>query len=197
MPGTSTLNSHWFEEMYKELGINLNTLGCIMLDVEPLPIMISDGQVYKEPSLHKSTNPERKWINGWIASDVSHITLLYGLMDNGHTWRKHVDTVLKDWSLKEVEIEKISYFDSPYEDEEYYCIVAHMKITPQLQEGHDRLQFIPHINTFPGYKAHMTICYIKKDEVLRDSMIHQFKLTYVGQKLQVKPELNYGYLPKK
>jgi len=33
------LNSHLFEEVYKDLKINLNTLGCVMLDLEPLNSM--------------------------------------------------------------------------------------------------------------------------------------------------------------
>lgn len=193
---TSTLNSHWFEPVYEEIGINLDKLGCIMLDMEPIDVQMKHGIPMNADDLYYTNNPERKWINGWVVGDVAHITLLYGLMENGHTWKKYVDAVLKDWKLDKAEIDHFSYFHSPYQDEEYYCIVAHMKITDKLMEGHDRLQFLPHINTFPGYKAHMTICYIKKDDVLRDNLLAKLTEMWSGKTLKVKPELNYGYLPE-
>lgn len=67
----------------------------------------------------------------------------------------------------------------------YYCVVAHIKVTQELMEGHERLEFLPHINTFNGYKPHVTIAYVKKDEVLRDGVIALFK-GIVGKKLRVE-----------
>lgn len=189
------LNSHDFEHTYKALGINLDTLGCVMADVEPLedmkkPIRGTESIYYTSP------NPNRKWINGWIAGNVAHVTLLYGLLENAHTWEQHVKAVMDGWVMETVQIDHVGYFESPYPDEEYYCIVAHIKVTPELQEGHDRLQFLPHINTFSSYKPHMTICYIEKNAQKRDDLIKYFNYLWAGKKLRVKPELNLGYLPK-
>lgn len=189
------LNSHLFERTYKELGINLDTLGCVMLDVEPLNNMNANDHEGME-GLYYTKNTERKWINGWIAGNVAHVTLLYGLLDNAHHWEKHIESVLSDWKLQEIEIENISFFESPYEDEPYYCIVAHIKVTDELMEGHQRLEFLPHINTFNGYKPHMTICYIKKDDKLRNKYISQFNKLWSGKKLKVKENINLGYSPK-
>jgi len=189
----SNLNSHNFEEVYKDLGINLDKLGCIMLDLEPLSNMYSIEVEGAGIALYYAKNKERFWIDGWVVGKVAHVTLLYGLLKTGPEWKEYVDAVLKDWDLPEVEIEKIGYFDSPYSDEPYYCIVAHLKVTDKLLEGHQRLSFLPHINTFPGYKAHMTICYLKKNqgEKYRDIMIEQFNKMWAGKKLKVKG-INYG-----
>lgn len=188
---TGQLNSHMFEEVYEKLGINLNKLGCIMLDLEN-----PDDKIYvHERYLHKSPNPERKWINGWVMGKTPHITLLYGLMDNGHIWKEHVEAVLKGWKLDEVEIESFDRFDSPYEDEEYYCVVAHIKMTPELMEGHQRLEFLPHINTFNGYKPHMTVCYIKKNDVILANTLELLNKNLAGKKLKIKPGINLGYEP--
>lgn len=188
------LKSHDFPKIYEELNINLDKMGCIMIDVEPLKSMYSIEVDGAGVALYYAKNKERKWINGWVVGDVAHITLLYGLLENGHVWKKHVDTVLTGWELREVEIDHISYFDSPYEDEEYYCIVAHIKVTDELMEGHQRLEFLPHINTFTGYKPHMTLCYLdkKQGEAYRDRIIEEFNKLWSGKKLRVK-ELNYGY----
>ena len=188
------LNSHDFEEVYKNMGINLDTLGCVMVDIEPLDNMWSleqDGFI----SLYTSPNLNRKWINGWVVGEVAHITMLYGLLDNAHNWEKPINAVLKGWEMETIEIDHIGYFDSPYPDEDYYCLVAHIKVTDELMEGHQRLEFLPHINTFTGYKPHMTICYIDKNEKTRDTLIEQFNSLWAGKKLKVKNGINLGYLP--
>lgn len=183
-----------FEDVYKDLNINLDKLGCIMLDVEPLDNMYSIEQDGAGVALYYSKNPDRFWINGWIANKVAHITLLYGLLEEGRNYEKYINQVLANWKINEVEIEKISYFDSPYKDEPYYCIIAHIKVTPELMEGHQRLEFLPHINTFASYKPHMTICYLDKrqGEDYRDRMIKQFNDLWAGKKLKVKERINLG-----
>jgi hypothetical protein len=96
--------------------------------------------------------------------------------------------------LADVEIDHVSYFDSPYPDEPYYCIVAHIKVTPELLEGHQRLEFLPHINTFAGYKPHMTVAYIRKDqgEGYRDSLIQHLNNAWAGKRMEVLPYPNLG-----
>ena len=189
------LNSHNFEEIYKKLDVNLDMLGCVMLDLEPLQNMYSIAVDGAEIALYYSKNKDRKWIDGWIVDKVAHITLLYGLLDNAHNLENEIKTVLGSWEMDAVEIDHVSYFDSPYEDEPYYCIVAHIKATPQLMEGHERLEFLPHINTFTGYKPHMTICYLDKSqgEKYRDNLIQDFNKMWSGKKLLVKDIINLGY----
>ena len=181
----SQLNAHQFEEVYEWLGINLDDLGCVMLDL---------GSIKNEfPALplHFTNDSKRFWINGWVADKTSHITLLYGLLEKGHNYEKHIERVLDGWKLTEVEIADIGFFKSPYADEDYYCIVAHIKATPELLEGHQRLEFLPHINTFTGYKPHLTLCYIEPDEKVRDDVINELKSKLTGQKIKVK-SLNLG-----
>lgn len=196
------MKAHDFPEVYKWLGLNLSTLGCVMLDLEPLQIPNYTIQEYESGSqvnydtwikekLYFAVDKTRFWIDGWVADKVPHVTLLYGLLETAKNYEPHIEAVLKDWKLEEVEIEDIGYFDSPYPDEPYYCIVAHIKKTPELVEGHERLCMLPHVKTFPGYKAHMTICYIKKDERFRDDLINQLRVN-VGKKIKVSPKVNLG-----
>lgn len=165
------LNANKFRDMYTELGINIDRLGCIMLDVDGSNI----PAVPDESALYYSSNPDRFWIKGFVAGKVPHVTLLYGLMASGKTaWKNEVDKVLEGWSINEVKVQQVSFFESPYEDEPYYCLVAHIRITPELMEGHRRLEFLPHINTFPEYKAHITLAYIQKDDDLREELVTFF-----------------------
>ena len=180
------LNSHLFESVYEELKINLDTLGCIMLDVEPVK-----GISISEQHLQYAKDKKKFWIDGFTFNKIAHhLTLLYGLLESGVKWKKYVDEVLKGWKMDTVEIESIGCFDSPYKDEPYYCIVAHIKTTPELMEGHQRLEFLPHINTFAGYKPHITLAYITKDEVVKENTMAMFK-NMIGYKLPIKA-INYG-----
>ena len=182
------LSSHQFKQVYEWLGINLNKLGCVMLDLEPLPNMYTIEADGAGVALYYAKNKERFWIDGWVVGKGAHITLLYGLLEEGKNYAPHIEKVLEGWKLDDVEIEDIGYFDSPYPDEPYWCIVAHIKVNNDLLAGHHRLEFLPHVNTFSSYKPHMTICYLDKaqGEAYRDRMIAEFKDLWVGKTLKVK-----------
>ncbi len=179
------LNSHLFKSVYEGLKINLDTLGCIMLDVEPVR-----GIEIKEDWLYYAKDKKKFWIDGFTFNKIAHLTLLYGLLESGVKWKNYVDAVLKDWKIDSVEVASIGYFNSPYKDELYYCIIAHIGVTDNLMEGHQRLEFLPHINTFNGYSPHITLAYVKKNDQIRDSVIAMFK-NMIGYKLPIK-NLNYG-----
>jgi len=185
------LSSHDFEEVYKELDIDVDKLGCIMLDVDGSGI--PEYEKFKsEDYLHTSENPKRFWIKGFVAGKTPHVTLLYGLLKTGKEWQEQVDTVLRSWGIKYVTIKEVGVFNSNYPDEDYYCIIAHLDITETLLEGHRRLQFLPHIDTFASpYKAHITIAYVKKDEKIRDEVVAYYQKELAGKELKVTA-LNYG-----
>ena len=72
--------------------------------------------------------------------------------------------------------------------------MAHLRVTEELLEGHNRLEFLPHINTFTGYKPHITVCYLDKRQGpdYRDRLIEEFRGLWIHKKLKVKEELNFG-----
>lgn len=81
-----------------------------------------------------------------------------------------IKTVLADWTPDQLTISDVSYFDSP-DSEEYYCIIAKVSITDNLMKARSLLELLPHINTFPDYKAHITLGYIEKDKNALDSIL--------------------------
>jgi hypothetical protein len=184
------INANHFREMYEELGINIDKLGCIMLDLDGSQI----PKIQDESVLYFTTHPDRTWIRGFVGAKP-HMTLLYGLMASGRTsWKNEVDKVLDGWSVDAVNIKQVSYFESPYEDEPYYCLVGHVLITSNILEGHRRLEFLPHINTFPEYKAHVTLAYIQKDPDVREELITYFSSHLYQEQNNSLPVigLNYG-----
>lgn len=185
----SMTNANQFREMYAALGINIDKLGCIMLDV--------DGSAISKPPdesiLYYTQNKDRFWINGFVAGSVPHVTLLYGLMESGQKNKEYIDKVLSGWGIDSVEVDHVDFFNTPYGDEEpYYCIIAHVKITDNLLEGHNRLELLPHINTFPEYKAHITLAYIKSKNNVALANILDFYNDSLRGKLLTVTGLNYG-----
>lgn len=191
---SKNLSAHKFQDVYTQFGIDLNSLGCVMLDVVPLDTMYTIEADGAGVALYYAKNKARFWINGWVVGDKAHVTLLYGLLAPAKNYGRHIEAVLEGWKLESVEIEDVGYFDSPYPDEPYWCIVAHLRVTEELLEGHNRLEFLPHINTFTGYKPHITVCYLDKRQGpdYRDRLIEEFRGLWIHKKLKVKEELNFG-----
>lgn len=181
------INSNQFPDVYTALGINVNSLGCIMLDTDPVEVtdMVTQGKA----DLYYAANEQHFWIQGAVAETGAHVTLLYGLLEHGLKLKPLVDIVLADWTPPLLEIESVGSFTSPYVDEPYACIVAHIKVTPELLEGHARLELLPHINTFTQYRPHLTLAYVKKDA--EEKWLSQVGDQLNGKKLAVT-KINYG-----
>ncbi|MEK6879785.1 MAG: 2'-5' RNA ligase family protein, partial [Nanoarchaeota archaeon] len=126
-----------------------------------------------------------------VSDKTPHMTLLYGFLTEAKTLQPYIEKVLEGWNLPSVKIADISFFNSPYEDAPYYCIIAKIEVSDELLEGHRRLEFLPHINTFTGYTPHITIAYIIKDEAIRDDFIAHLKKEWLGKELKITG-LNYG-----
>ena len=95
-------------EALKRRGINPATLGCVMLEVEPI-----DVRKYIDANwAYFSINPDHQWIDG-IQTD-HHITLLYGLLENANTIKADVDEVLDGVQFGKTWISNIAVFESPY-----------------------------------------------------------------------------------
>lgn len=175
------LSAHSFPDIYSDLGINLEKLGCVMLNIQPLKLPWLEFDKWK---FYKSSKKECFWIDGYVG-DKPHMTILYGLLEEAKNYKKHIDELLKDWEIDDVIVDRVGFFESPYPDDPYYCIVAHIKVTPKVLEGNQRLEMLPHINTFAGYKPHITIAYVEMDEKMRDKLIHALNMGLAGKSLKV------------
>jgi hypothetical protein len=150
---TKEFNAYQFEAVYDDLELDSRGLGYVMLDTEP----VGELPIPKE-YLYYHEDPDRH-IQGLVSAQTPHVTLLGGILPGVKKW--HVDSVLEDWWVKQIGLLGVEVFDSP--DNSYYCIVVRVA-TDELIEAHQRLSLLPHINAFPGYKAHLTLAYIKHDE---------------------------------
>ena len=141
----------------KDMGIDTAKLGCVMLDVvaPDLSGVIPDEWCYTSP------RPERFWVSG--RQSEGHVTLLYGLLSHATDIRPAIDEVLDEWEPGPVQGCEVTVFPSPWEDEPYSCVVSELSLTSQLRDGHARLSLLPHIDTHPVYRPHVTLAYVHKD----------------------------------
>lgn len=190
-------SAHNFTDLYRSLNIDLSKLGCLMLDLAP-PKFVCDEAWWTSVNgadciWYHAKNKSRFWIKGFVGKKP-HVTVLYGFLQEAGKWRKHIKKLLEDCQLpRHLEIDHFGYFDSPCPDEPYWCIVAHLKESPSLLAMNERLQMLPHVRTFDGFKAHVTIAYIAKSqgEKYRDEIIKSLEANR-GTECFYVLGLNYG-----
>ena len=186
----TTKNIHEFDDLMRDLDIDVNTLGCVMLPTEAFDIF-GEGRdcLLAVEDLYVSENPAKHWVNGDV-SDNAHITLLYGLMTPAYKQKEAVNRVLDTWDCPEYFVpEQVTFFPSPDKDEPGYAAIVVEIEDPHLVEAMQRLSYLPHVNTFAVYRSHMTLCYVKLEaaqrwmDILNETPFH----IYVKE-----GELNYG-----
>lgn len=164
----------------QEFGLNLNTLGCVMLDLE-----FDDKNYFRsiaeEIGLdeYKSDNPEQWWINGLTEPNDYHVTLRYGLLPTVRG--RHCDKVMLDFRLDNLLFHDVFDSDSvedgyllPFTlgtfegfNDEYFVLTAEIEmnlnyVLPNyIQAVHNALGVLPNVQTFSPSTFHMTIGYFK------------------------------------
>jgi len=174
-----------YPSLYDGMDIDMDDLGCIMIDTEKIPVL----QYIKDPQadLYYDTNYDQSPVPG---ENEAHVTLLFGLLENGNIWKDKVDMLLMGWGIDSVTINEVSYFDLG----DSYAVIGLVDLSPELLDGHERLTLLPHINTFSEYHPHITLAYINHDPELLDKWVTPLNKKYAGQKVAVTG-LNYGDLP--
>jgi hypothetical protein len=182
-------SSHQFTTLYTELGININQLGCVMLPVEPFDLF-GEGRsdLLSQDDLYVSNHPDKFWIKGDV-SDRAHITLLYGLMTPAYEQKESIDTVMAGWDRPEYLIpDWVTIFPSRDEEEPGYAAIVAEVQDEHLIEANQRLSYLPHISTFPEYRAHMTLAYVKMEQAMKWKDV----LNLATFHIYTKEELDYG-----
>lgn len=152
-------NANMYEEMYEDLWIDLKKLWCLMMQTETFDVDIDDDFLYY------TDDKDKHWIWWKVCTEKAHITILYWLLESAQKNKEHINKLIGGDKIGKLTIESIDTFDSNYQDEPYVCIVAKIKKEDWLMNLHNKLELLPHINTFPEYKPHVTIAYVKDDKV--------------------------------
>lgn len=179
------------DTLYKTLGIDVDKLGCIMANVEPLDIANS-----VEFSMLDDLYYGEGYQQGAVAEKTAHVTLLYGIVHANAgidgAWsdstvnREVIDLVLDGVELDTVRISHVGVFDVG----DAWCVVGFVEKSGWLRDAHERLEMLPHITTHAEWIPHVTLAYVKKtaDVVTWVNMLGD---KFAGAELSVTG-LNYG-----
>jgi hypothetical protein len=144
-------------------GTTVDRLGCVMLPIQGFNVFEGRGELIGTTDLYTSSNLERFWIKGDIIGHGAHATLLYGLLTPAYEQPDAIAAVMDGWEWPDaLPVERFEVFPSPYDDEPYGCVVARLAPIPELLDAHARLSCLPHVDTYPDYKPHATIAYVKE-----------------------------------
>ena len=185
----ASVSARDFPDLYDGTGVNPDDLGCIMLDVEPMDVLKHLPAELHDNLVQATTRHDHAM--GAVAESEAHVTLLYGLLENGNVWKDKVDAVLTGWKLDRVEIDEVGFFETP----DSFAVVAHVKLTGDLVDGHERLTLLPHIQTFSEYKPHITLAYVDKDTDVTP-WVKALGAAYNGKTVK-SVGINYGDEPEK
>ena len=92
--------------------------------------------------------------------------------------------------MNKVQIDNVGSF--PSRDGDAVPIVAHVKLSDALVEGNNRLKLLPHIDTFPEYRPHITLAYVKNSPDIVNKWVKSLGKVFGGTTLSVKDNINYG-----
>lgn len=184
-PQVEKIAAHDIPDLYDGIDIDPDNLGCIMVDTQKVAVLkhVEDAE---DDLLTKGSHTV-----GAVAEVEPHITLLYGLLENGNVWKKKVDAVLKGWEMKTATIESVGFFET----DKGYAVIAHIEKSDKLVDGHERLTLLPHIKTFSEYKPHMTLAWLKPEADV-NKWVKALDEVYKGKKIKVSG-INYGDKPEK
>jgi hypothetical protein len=193
------VNSHDFRPVYDHLGIDLSALGCVMLEIAPMPIRETLGEEL-ESTLFWSPDPKKFWIKGPVAQEGGHVTLLYGILK--HLWTERnattsadryfgaIEDVLGDWQQPStVIIDEVLAWPDPAGGPST-TIVGSIRVDPALLDAHQRLSLLPHVDTFLDYHPHVTLAYVKNDRAIEayDLLANRFQAARLNT-----TDLDYGH----
>ena len=125
--------------------------GCVMVEIP----------VSNWNEITSSINPEdiyeEEGDSTYGIQNNPHLTLLYGLHDS--VTPDMVKSVFENFTDNiNIVVDGIDIF----ENEDYDVVKFNVKADGALQYLHDELSKFPNSNSFPDYKPHITICYVKK-----------------------------------
>lgn len=164
-------NIHDFPWLKGDTGVDPNKLGAVMLPVGFRKRMLERGYelgIISESDLYTSENPDLFWIKGDV-TERAHVTLLYGLLTPAYEQAETIARLLQDWKAPDwLPIVSFEAFPSTIAGEPYACIVARVGDRyDYLAEARGRLEYLPHVNTFPTWKLHATVAYVQADAAER------------------------------
>lgn len=149
----STPSAFDLESMYEAAGIDLYSLRAVMLTVANIPV---SSYLDVNDDLFFGADHKTRYAQGAVGEASAHLTLHQGVLQSVPV--ELIDRVLEGWEPEPATIDRVHVFDAP----EFYCVVAKLRDSENIRDGHDRLRLLPHIDCFAEHTPHITLAYVKR-----------------------------------
>lgn len=184
------------EELLFHLGVDIKRLGYVGLTFDSLDVtrVLSYGSesgvaIIPRDYVYAPAGDYRTWIKGPVGEDGPHTTVKYGLLNPAYSMTGAVNHLI-GWPRDiEVEVVDIEVFPSPFDDLLYGCLVARLG-GEELAEMNAALSILPHVDSYPSFKPHITLAYLKP-EVALYAGVAEASRWLLGAKLPVTG-IHYG-----
>lgn len=170
-------------------GLDTPDLECVMLDVQPINLTPFYNDQVNPDDLFYGDIPKLKYAQGPVCETEAHVTLLFGIHPSD-TYFDQVMQAMEGWAPEDVLVKDVGFFPSNVEGQDYNVIVLNIVPTPNLLDARRRLVQLDHTDSFPKYKPHVTIAYIK-GTADKDAWINKLQ-AYFKNRVLVPTGLNLG-----
>ena len=129
--------------------------GCVMMEAN-----IDNWEDYHLAGIDEEDIYIKPYDESYGLEEQPHITVLYGLHEDEVDEEVYPEIIKQNMKPLTVLINEIDIF----EGDEYDVVKYNVPISDQLQEYRDLFMRFPNTQTFPEFKPHMTIAYVKPGE---------------------------------
>lgn len=136
-------------DLLKENSTSHYDYGCVMLNLD-FPLIKTWQKLILKDDLYEEPGDLTYGLE-----DTPHVTLLYGL--HSEVTLEQVENVLRGFKFSPCKIHNFSIFRNNTK----YEVMKFDVVGKNLKEANNALKTLPNTNSFPDYKPHMTLAYVK------------------------------------
>jgi len=129
--------------------------GCVMMDSK-----IKDWEDYHTAGIDEDDVYIKPLDQSYGLETKPHVTVLFGIHEDEIDPETIANVIKSNMKPLTVKVDEIDVFEGP----EYDVVKYNIPISDELQGYHDLFKKFPNTQTFPEYKPHMTIAYVRSGE---------------------------------
>ena len=129
--------------------------GCVMMETK-----IPNWEEFHTAGIEEDDVFVKPLDQSYGLEEKPHVTILFGIHEDEIDSETIKEVIKANMKPLTVMVDEVDVFEGP----EYDVVKYNIPISDQLQGYHDLFKKFPNTQTFPDYKPHMTIGYVRSGE---------------------------------